>query len=70
VPAQGLPLDSGEAMTDSLRPRGIVEVTCRCGMAFWISALDPRLPDGPFLCPDCSGEKPIKELASGVPSKA
>lgn len=49
-------------MSDSLRPKGTVEVTCtQCGYwSFWIDALDPRLPDGPFLCSDCdgSGAKP------------
>jgi len=41
---------------DDLRPKGTVQVPCShpdCvsgGWEFWVDALDPRLPDGPFLC--------------------
>jgi hypothetical protein len=24
-------------------------------VVFWVDALDPRLPDGPFICPSCLG---------------
>lgn len=42
--------------TDDLRPRGTVQVPCACGCQweFWIDALDPRLPDGPFFIDGCS----------------
>ncbi len=49
-------------MTDDLRPRGAVEVDCgipECEWSFWIEATDPRLPDGPFICPGC--EAVLKE---------
>lgn len=51
-------------MQDDIRPRGTVTVPCShpdCGhdlanakgaWCFWVVALDPRLPDGPFLCWD------------------
>jgi hypothetical protein len=54
-------------MNDELRPRGTVTVPCshpNCQpepgsdlspWCFWVDALDPRLPDGPFLCPDHDG---------------
>lgn len=43
---------------DDIRPKGTVQVTCKeCGWDFWVYCLDPRLPDGPFICPSCSGEK-------------
>lgn len=45
---------------DDLRPKGTVQVACShpdCANPpdggawyFWVDALDPRLPDGPFLC--------------------
>ena len=38
---------------DRIRPRGRVEVKCShpsCKWSFWIDALDPRLPRGPFDC--------------------
>lgn len=41
---------------DDIRPRGTVEVKCSapdCGWCFWLDALDPSLPDGPFLCWTC-----------------
>jgi hypothetical protein len=43
-------------MTDDLRPRGSVQVACSCGCRweFWIDALDPRLPEGPFYSDGCS----------------
>lgn len=37
-----------------------MEVTCAvdgCGWAWWLDALDPTLPDGPFLCADHGGPK-------------
>ncbi len=55
-------------MTDNLRPKGTVEVPCStCPVGengerwfFWVDALDPRLPDGPFQCPSCThGDQPI-----------
>lgn len=55
-------------MTDDLRPKGTVEVPCAtCPVGengerwfFWVDALDPRLPDGPFICPSClNGDQPI-----------
>jgi len=49
-------------MADDLRTRGALLVPCShpdCGPSgdsgawhFWIDCLDPRLPDGPFLCHD------------------
>jgi len=49
-------------MSDDLRPKGCVEVFCeQCKgddgsqWAFWVDCLDPRLPDGPFICDDCLG---------------
>lgn len=49
---------------DDIRPSKTVEVECSvpgCGWSFWVDALDPSLPDGPFLCaehdPNFSGEK-------------
>lgn len=43
-------------MTDDLRPRGSVQVACTCGCRweFWVDALDPRLPGGPFYSDGCS----------------
>lgn len=40
-------------MKDDIRPRGTVEVVCDvpgCRWSFWVGALDPRLPGGPFDC--------------------
>ena len=40
-------------MKDDIRPVGTVQVKCSepsCRWEFWVDALDPRLPDGPFLC--------------------
>jgi hypothetical protein len=40
---------------DDLTPKGTVLVDCSnpgCEWSFWVDATDPRLPDGPFLCPD------------------
>ena len=55
-------------MNDDIRPTGTVTVPCShpdCGPSgdsgpwcFWVDALDPRLPDGPFLCPDHDGSPP------------
>jgi hypothetical protein len=43
---------------DDIRPKGSVEVLCtgiRCRGKwwFWVDCLDPRLPDGPFICQEC-----------------
>lgn len=39
---------------DDLRPKGTVEVKCsKCGWSFWLDALHPSLPDGPFICMSC-----------------
>jgi uncharacterized C2H2 Zn-finger protein len=47
---------------ENLRPKGTVAVPCsgrfcKCEdggvWVFFVEALDPRLPDGPFLCPRC-----------------
>jgi hypothetical protein len=38
---------------DDIRPKGTVEVRCSypgCGWCWWVSPLDPRLPDGPWDC--------------------
>lgn len=62
------------AAKDDIRPRGTVMVPCDhpdCAAEgdlgpwfFWVDALDPRLPDGPFLCwehdPNTAG-KPMKK---------
>ena len=41
-------------MTDDIRPRKTVEVTCDlCDWSFWVDSLDPSLPEGPFLCDRC-----------------
>lgn len=53
---------------DSLRPRGTVEVPCSfpgCGWNFWVGALDPRLPDGPFIC-EMHGDGPVIDLAKAL----
>jgi len=50
-------------MNDNLRPKGCVEVSCKLcpkgpngeEWVFWVDCLDPRLPDGPFICNDCLG---------------
>lgn len=54
-----------------IRPPGSVTVECSgkwCNPPhtsgsthFWVEALDPRLPDGPFLCEDCTADKPNSE---------
>lgn len=61
-------------MKDDVRPRKSVEVPCSgkgwpcCegGWAFWVDALDSRLPNGPFICSSCSTHKgpslPVHEL--------
>ena len=46
-------------MADNIRPRGTVEVDCSCGWSFWVDALDPSLPDGPFACPSCMTEEEV-----------
>lgn len=57
-------------MSDSgLRPRGTVEVpcsgpNCRGEWYFWVEALDPRLPDGPFICPTCESGQLFQDLVS------
>jgi len=56
---------------DDLRPRGKVEVECQhpgCGWSFWLDPLDPRLPDGPFLCDehDGSGDH-LREMPKAEP---
>lgn len=41
---------------DDLRPRGAVAVLCStpgCSWTLWVDALDPTLPDGPFVCLAC-----------------
>ncbi len=47
-------------ITDDIRPLGTVQVECSkgCGWSFWVGALDPRLPAGPFICATCSGNEP------------
>lgn len=48
-------------VSDDIRPRGTVQVKCsapECTWEFWVDALDPRLPDGPFLCSDHDGSSP------------
>lgn len=43
------------AECDDIRPRKTVEVQCSvdgCGWSFWVDCIDPRLPNGPFLCSD------------------
>ena len=43
---------------DKIRPRETVEIECeKCNWNFWIEALDPMLPNGPFVCYQCSGDK-------------
>lgn len=40
-------------MASTLRPKGTVEVTCDhagCGWSWWVDALDPLLPLGPWDC--------------------
>ena len=39
---------------EDIRPRGTVEVTCKCGVSFWVDALNPALPNGPFVCGICN----------------
>lgn len=56
-------------MTDNIRPKGTVQVRCSCGVEYWVDALDPSLPDGPFKCAMCEqGILPIikqTKFASG-----
>jgi hypothetical protein len=47
-----------EGLADALGPR--VEVTCACGVNFTVASSHPALPDGPFVCPACSGEALVK----------
>lgn len=60
-------------MTDDVRPRGTVMVPCStCPVdadgarwCFFVDALDPRLPDGPFVCPTCAhGDGPMPKADS------
>lgn len=55
-------------MSDSLRPRGTVEVTCgECRWCFWVACDDPSLPDGPWTCISCETKNADAELrAMGV----
>lgn len=43
---------------DRINARGTLLVKCagNCGLAFWVDCIDPRLPDGPFLCSECDTE--------------
>lgn len=52
---------------EDIRPPKTVQVPCSvpgCEWEFWVEALDPRLPNGPFLCaehdPNFTGEKEPK----------
>ena len=45
------------ATADDLRPPGTVQVPCstpHCRWEFWVDALHPLLPNGPFFCDGCS----------------
>jgi len=48
---------------DDIRPKGTVEVQCTvCGWWYWLDPLDPKLPDGPFICEPCErGEEVVLE---------
>lgn len=50
------------AKGDDLRPKGTVEVECSvCHWCFWVGCLNPRLPDGPFVCPSCNGDETFEK---------
>jgi hypothetical protein len=55
---------------EPLRPSGTVEVVCeKCGCSFWVDALHPTLPNGPFVCVTCehgAGPLPKGETEGGV----
>lgn len=65
---------------DDIRPRGYVMVPCahpECAGTgesgawhHWVDALDPRLPDGPFLCwdhdPATAGKPMLKEGSAPI----
>lgn len=63
-------------MRDDIRPKGTVMVQCShpdClpkpgedagPWSFWVDALDPRLPDGPFICPAHDGGGPTQKAES------
>jgi hypothetical protein len=62
-------------LDDDLRPPGTVTVRCsapRCTWWFWVGALDPRLPDGPFFCDehrdDAGGAKEVA-LPDNLPAR-
>jgi len=43
---------------DEIRPKGTVQVKCSapdCEWEFWVDCLDPKLPEGPFLCSEHDG---------------
>jgi len=55
---------------DDLRPTGTVEVKCShsgCNTYWWIDCLDPRLPDGPFLCGSTHEDDRQKQIDSLQP---
>jgi hypothetical protein len=56
-------------MEDDIRPRGTVQVKCShpgCGWQFWLGALDPLLPNGPFWCFEHETD-PVKRAAWDAP---
>lgn len=59
---------------DDIRPKGTVMVPCAgCepGWHIWVNCLDPRLPDGPFFCPEHDPNFPLSPCdGCGTPFKA
>jgi hypothetical protein len=59
-------------MSDDIRPRGTVQVLCSvpgCGWEFWIEALHPSLPGGPFYCAEHEPD-PVKRARLQAGEKA
>lgn len=49
---------------DMLETKCAVQVACatpECKWEFWVDALHPELPDGPFICSSCMGYFPMEK---------
>ena len=50
---------------DDIRPTKAVEVQCsKCSWCFWVDALHPALPSGPFVCHKCAGRTDVAKAVS------
>jgi hypothetical protein len=55
---------------DDIRPRGTVQVKCsKCDWEYWVSCTDPILPNGPFVCYECSGLYGKEKVINGTPDQ-